>query len=55
MRVIKLLLLSLLLPFGCDLDFTYQKPRRVFTRRFVALCVVVAVFELLILNAIYNK
>ena len=28
----------------------YEKPRRVFTRKFVAFCVFVAVFELIALN-----
>jgi len=32
----------------------YQKPRRVFTRGFVMFCVMVAVFELLMLNHIYS-
>ena len=31
----------------------YEKPRRVFTRGFVALCVFVAVFELIVLNLYY--
>jgi hypothetical protein len=32
----------------------YEKPRRVFTRGFVAFCVLVAVLELMTLNQIYN-
>ena len=55
MKVIRFLLIVLLVPFGSDLGFTYEKPRRVFTRKFVALCVMVAVLELLILHDIYNK
>ncbi|MHA3737806.1 hypothetical protein ACXR0M_19320 [Pseudomonas sp. Eth.TT006] len=31
----------------------FEKPRRVFTRRFVAFCVFVAVFELIALNLYY--
>ncbi len=31
----------------------FEKPRRVFTRRFVAFCVFVAVFELIALNLFY--
>lgn len=37
----------------CGFDFTYEKPRRVFTAGFVRLCVVVAIAELLILHMIY--
>lgn len=33
---------------------TYEKPRRVFTRGFVAFCVLVAVFELIVLNQFYG-
>lgn len=33
---------------------SYEKPRRVFTRGFVAFCVLVAVLELMTLNHIYN-
>lgn len=54
MKIIRFLLIVLLLPYGSDLDFTYEKPRRVFTRGFVGLCVMVAVLELLILHDIYN-
>jgi len=32
----------------------YERPRRVFTRRFVAFCVLVAVFELVALNEFYS-
>ncbi|UCP10268.1 MULTISPECIES: hypothetical protein [unclassified Pseudomonas] len=32
----------------------YEKPRRVFTRGFVAFCVLVAVFELIVLNQFYG-
>ncbi|WP_185066907.1 hypothetical protein [Pseudomonas frederiksbergensis] len=32
----------------------YEKPRRVFTRGFVAFCVLVAVFELVALNQFYG-
>lgn len=32
----------------------YSKPRRVFTRGFIMLCVMVAVFELVLLNHIYS-
>lgn len=43
---------TLLLLFG--FDFTYEKPRRVFTAGFVRFCMVVAFAELLILHMIYN-
>jgi len=33
----------------------YEKPRRVFTRGFVAFCVFVATFELIALNLYYAK
>jgi hypothetical protein len=33
---------------------SYEKPRRVFTRGFVAFCVMVAVFELIALNQFYG-
>lgn len=33
---------------------SYEKPRRAFTRGFVAFCVLVAVLELMILNHIYS-
>lgn len=32
----------------------YEKPRRVFTRGFVAFCVMVAVLELIVLNHLYG-
>jgi hypothetical protein len=34
---------------------TYEKPRRVFTRGFVAFCIFVAAFELIALNLYYSK
>ncbi len=33
----------------------YEKPRRVFTRRFVAFCVMVAVLELMTLSHFYAE
>lgn len=36
-------------------DFTYEKPRRVFTRGFVMFCIAVAVIELLLLNNLYQR
>jgi hypothetical protein len=33
----------------------YRKPRRVFTRKFVVFCVLVAVFELVALNMYYGS
>ncbi|SMQ24076.1 hypothetical protein SAMN04488483_1393 [Pseudomonas helmanticensis] len=44
--------LGILLLF-CNADFSYRKPRRVFTTGFVCFCMVVAVTELLILTMIY--
>ncbi|SDZ62101.1 hypothetical protein [Pseudomonas sp. NFIX28] len=32
----------------------YEKPRRVFTRGFIAFCVMVAVIELIALNQLYG-
>lgn len=51
MRVLKLLLGVVLLL--CNFDFTYEKPRRVFTAGFVRFCVIVALMEVLILHQIY--
>jgi hypothetical protein len=45
--------LSDLLTLFCNIP-SYEKPRRAFTRGFVAFCVLVAVLELMILNHIYS-
>lgn len=33
---------------------TYERPRRVFSRRFVVFCILVAIVELIILNALFG-
>lgn len=52
-RLFKVLVFLIAVLAGAD--FTYEKPRRVFTRGFVMFCIAVAVFELLLLNNLYQR
>ncbi len=49
-------LIEFLFDVLCVFDYQsfYEKPRRVFTRGFVAFCVIVAVLELMMLNHFYG-
>lgn len=54
MRARLITILTILLATLSGADFTYEKPRRVFTRGFVMFCVAVAVIEILVLNNLYQ-
>ncbi|MBJ9976557.1 hypothetical protein IAE35_13575 [Pseudomonas sp. S75] len=51
MKLLGLLIQLLLAPMDWP---TLHRPRRVFTRQFVATCVVVVIIELLMLNALFK-